>query len=306
MKSKSAFDADGKPTSISLKPISTSSLNRRRLRSPSIGLISAWLPSRRSTETHCGARRSSAAVGPRAGRAARRRRRDGSGGRACSWRKRLLDGEMRWAPGGLRRRREGWPGGDPSNVVCRSIPLPGEEEQRKREQAGRAGGRRGLHRWRDAITQPEAAGAPTTRTRSRRRDAEVARVPLVDDDPRAAEQSSRRASARRGRDGTVATRTGVVLPGSRRIDLRRPCRSPTGSGRSRACRRRARPARSRRCRWAAAATSSGGSTAGSDRCGSASCTSCTSRSRRSGRRARGRSCGRLARDQRRRACASSG
>ena len=93
MKSKSAFDADGKPTSISLKPISTSSLNRRRLRSPSIGLISAWLPSRRSTDTHCGAvvRRRRA----RSGRAARRRRRDGSGGRACSWRKRLLDGDGR-------------------------------------------------------------------------------------------------------------------------------------------------------------------------------------------------------------------
>ncbi len=55
MKSKSAFEADGKPTSISLNPTSHSSLNMRRLRSTSIGLMSAWLPSRRSTETQRGA-----------------------------------------------------------------------------------------------------------------------------------------------------------------------------------------------------------------------------------------------------------
>src|SRR4051794_41974491 len=52
-------------------------------------------------------------------------------------------------------RREGWPGGDPSEVVCRSIPLAGEEEQRKRERAGRGGGRQ-LHRRNDAITTPAA------------------------------------------------------------------------------------------------------------------------------------------------------
>ena len=55
-KSKSVWEADGKPTSISLKPISTSRLNMRRLRSGLIGSISAWLPSRRSTAHHCGAR----------------------------------------------------------------------------------------------------------------------------------------------------------------------------------------------------------------------------------------------------------
>ena len=55
MKSKSAFEADGKPTSISLNPTAQSSLNMRRLRSTSMGLMSAWLPSRRSTETQRGA-----------------------------------------------------------------------------------------------------------------------------------------------------------------------------------------------------------------------------------------------------------
>ena len=63
MKSKSAFEADGKPTSISLKPTAQSSLNMRRLRSTSMGLMSAWLPSRRSTETQRGALRD-ALVGP--------------------------------------------------------------------------------------------------------------------------------------------------------------------------------------------------------------------------------------------------
>ena len=55
MKSKSGWLADGKPTSISLKPISTTVSNMRRLRAGSIGSMSAWLPSRRSTEHHSGA-----------------------------------------------------------------------------------------------------------------------------------------------------------------------------------------------------------------------------------------------------------
>ncbi len=54
-KSKSGWLADGKPTSISLKPMATSASNMRRLRSGSIGSIRAWLPSRRSTEHHRGA-----------------------------------------------------------------------------------------------------------------------------------------------------------------------------------------------------------------------------------------------------------
>src|SRR4029079_7346214 len=53
-KSKSVSDAAGKPTSISLKPIWQSSLNIRVLRSESIGSISAWLPSRRSTAHQIG------------------------------------------------------------------------------------------------------------------------------------------------------------------------------------------------------------------------------------------------------------
>ena len=55
MKSKSGWLAAGKPTSISLNPISTSESNIIRLRGGSIGSISAWLPSRRSTEHHSGA-----------------------------------------------------------------------------------------------------------------------------------------------------------------------------------------------------------------------------------------------------------
>ena len=55
-KSKSACEADGKPTSISLKPICTSIWNMRSLRAGSIGSISAWLPSRRSTLHHTGGR----------------------------------------------------------------------------------------------------------------------------------------------------------------------------------------------------------------------------------------------------------
>ena len=55
MKSKSGWLAAGKPTSISLKPIWTTASNMRRLRTGSIGSISAWLPSRRSTEHHRGA-----------------------------------------------------------------------------------------------------------------------------------------------------------------------------------------------------------------------------------------------------------
>ena len=54
-KSKSVWLADGKPTSISVKPMATRVLNMRSLRSGSMGSMSAWLPSRRSTEHHCGA-----------------------------------------------------------------------------------------------------------------------------------------------------------------------------------------------------------------------------------------------------------
>ncbi len=55
-KLKSVSDADGKATSISLKPMSTSILNMRSLRSPFIGSNSAWLPSRRSVDIQIGAR----------------------------------------------------------------------------------------------------------------------------------------------------------------------------------------------------------------------------------------------------------
>ena len=55
MKSKSGWLAAGKPTSISLKPMRTRVSNMRRLRSGSIGSMSAWLPSRRSTLHQSGA-----------------------------------------------------------------------------------------------------------------------------------------------------------------------------------------------------------------------------------------------------------
>ncbi|CAM5780656.1 hypothetical protein CPER28S_00642 [Cellulomonas persica] len=54
-KSKSVCDAAGKPTSISLKPMSTSSSNISSLRAGFIGSIRAWLPSRRSTAHQRGA-----------------------------------------------------------------------------------------------------------------------------------------------------------------------------------------------------------------------------------------------------------
>ncbi len=68
-KSKSACDADGKPTSISLKPIATSVLNSFSLRSGSIGSISAWLPSRRSVDSQIGAAVSTASGQRRSARA---------------------------------------------------------------------------------------------------------------------------------------------------------------------------------------------------------------------------------------------
>src|SRR5476649_1863332 len=49
LKANSVFDADGKPTSISLKPISTSFLNNSNFCETFIGTASAWLPSRKST-----------------------------------------------------------------------------------------------------------------------------------------------------------------------------------------------------------------------------------------------------------------
>ncbi len=53
--SYSVSDAAGKPISISLKPISTSTLKNSSFSSRFIGTISAWLPSRRSTLHHMGA-----------------------------------------------------------------------------------------------------------------------------------------------------------------------------------------------------------------------------------------------------------
>ncbi|MNT81188.1 hypothetical protein D3C72_2207570 [compost metagenome] len=54
-KSKSVCDAAGKPTSISLKPMRTSSSKSFILRSPFMGSNKAWLPSRKSVDSHTGA-----------------------------------------------------------------------------------------------------------------------------------------------------------------------------------------------------------------------------------------------------------
>ena len=54
-KLNSVCEADGKPTSISLKPMFTSSWNISSLRSTLMGSISAWLPSRRSVLSQIGA-----------------------------------------------------------------------------------------------------------------------------------------------------------------------------------------------------------------------------------------------------------
>src|SRR5665213_2205783 len=48
-KSKSVCEADGKPISISLKPIFTSVFHMRILRSWPMGSMRLWLPSRKST-----------------------------------------------------------------------------------------------------------------------------------------------------------------------------------------------------------------------------------------------------------------
>src|SRR5438552_9219144 len=52
----SVFEAEGKPTSISLKPHLTSVWNNSSFWLTFIGTASAWLPSRRSTLHHKGAR----------------------------------------------------------------------------------------------------------------------------------------------------------------------------------------------------------------------------------------------------------
>ena len=53
--SNSVCEAEGKPTSICLKPMRTSILNISIFSSTFIGSTSAWLPSRRSTEHQMGA-----------------------------------------------------------------------------------------------------------------------------------------------------------------------------------------------------------------------------------------------------------
>ncbi len=54
-KSKSVCEAEGKPTSISLRPTCTSVLKKRIFFAASIGSISDWLPSRRSELSQIGA-----------------------------------------------------------------------------------------------------------------------------------------------------------------------------------------------------------------------------------------------------------
>ena len=56
MKSNSIWEAEGNPTSISLKPILTSISKNSIFSSTLIGCARAWFPSRRSTLHHMGAR----------------------------------------------------------------------------------------------------------------------------------------------------------------------------------------------------------------------------------------------------------
>jgi hypothetical protein len=56
LKSNSVFEAEGKPTSISLNPHFTSVWNNSNFWLTFIGTASAWLPSRRSTLHQMGAR----------------------------------------------------------------------------------------------------------------------------------------------------------------------------------------------------------------------------------------------------------
>ena len=124
-KSKSVFEADGKPTSISLTPSASSRSKKRRLRAASIGLTSAWFPSRRSVEHQIGAR-SSDDVGPGA---VGQRRRSRTGG---------ICGTASAASGIGSPREDGLlplGAGARERVCRRSHPLAGKEEG-KREQAG--------------------------------------------------------------------------------------------------------------------------------------------------------------------------
>ena len=54
-KSYSIFDAEGNPTSISLKPSFTNNLKNSTFSSTVIGFINAWFPSLKSTLHHIGA-----------------------------------------------------------------------------------------------------------------------------------------------------------------------------------------------------------------------------------------------------------
>ena len=67
-KSKSALEAAGKPTSISFTPSRTRRSKKRRFRAASMGLTSAWFPSRRSVEHQVGARSRTTSGHVRSGR----------------------------------------------------------------------------------------------------------------------------------------------------------------------------------------------------------------------------------------------
>ncbi len=68
VKSKSVFEAEGKPTSISGMRSASRRSKKRRLRAESIGLTSAWFPSRRSVEHQMGARSTTRSGHVRSGR----------------------------------------------------------------------------------------------------------------------------------------------------------------------------------------------------------------------------------------------
>ena len=127
MKSKSGWLADGKPTSISLKPIATTASNIRRLRTGSIGSISAWLPSRRSTEHHSGALsmmrsgqvRSWSTIGTY-GRYLSKG--IGSGGGGCGWHRGLLAGRTDGCGGAKNEEAPGRGGGGGRTREVRRSP----------------------------------------------------------------------------------------------------------------------------------------------------------------------------------------
>ena len=120
-KSKSVLDAAGNPTSISGTPSASSSAKNLRLRSLSIGLTSAWLPSRRSVEHQIGAASRTRSGQVRSGRSTVAYGRYFQCGMGIAQR----SSSRRWTHQGCEQER-----------ICRRVlPLAGKEEREADQRA---------------------------------------------------------------------------------------------------------------------------------------------------------------------------